>query len=115
MTTNPKASWTKVCGKDDLVPHSGVAALIQNQQVALFYIPGFEEEVFAVGNHDPFSGANIIARGLIGDRQGEPMVASPLYKQHFSLKSGLCFEDNEVNLPVWPIRLKGDVVEILQS
>ena len=112
MTTHTAAAWTTLCGKNDLVEHSGVTALHNGEQVALFYIPGFENEVFAIGNHDPFSGANILARGLIGDRQGEPMVASPLYKQHFSLKSGQCFEDDNVQLPVWPVRFEGDQVVI---
>lgn len=115
MTANPNTEWKKLCKKDDLIPHSGVAALHDGYQVALFYIPGYENEVFALGNNDPFSGANILARGLIGDLQGEPMVASPLYKQHFSLNSGECMEDEEVCVPVWPVRLKGNEVEILVS
>lgn len=113
MTTNPKPNWTRLCNKNDLVPHSGVAAKIEGQQVALFYIPEFADEVFAISNHDPFSGANVLARGLIGDLKGEPMVASPIYKQHFSLSSGICFEDDDVSVPVWPVRLQGDQVEIL--
>ena len=113
MTTNPKTEWSTLCLKSDLVPHSGVAALYQDQQIALFYIPEYQDEVFAIGNHDPFSGANVLARGLIGDLQGEPMVSSPLYKQHFSLQSGSCIEDPEICVPVWPVRLREDRVEIM--
>ncbi len=115
MTANPNTEWKKLCSKSDLIPNSGVAALYNGTQVALFYIPGYEGEVFAIGNNDPFSGANVLARGLIGDLQGEPMVASPLYKQHFSLNSGECMEDEEVSVPVWPVRLEGDHVEILAA
>ncbi|WP_286237496.1 nitrite reductase small subunit NirD [Neptuniibacter halophilus] len=115
MTANPNANWTRLCNKTDLVQHSGVAALYEGQQVALFYIPGYQEEVYAIGNQDPFSGANVLARGLIGDLGGEIMVASPLYKQHFSLSSGQCLEDPETRVPVWPVRLNGEQVEILQA
>lgn len=115
MTTNPNTEWKKLCSQDDLVANSGVAALHQGEQIALFYIPGYENEVFAIGNQDPFSKANILARGLIGDLQGEPMVASPLYKQHFSLQSGNCLEEPEVNVPVWPVRLHEGAVEIVAA
>jgi nitrite reductase (NADH) small subunit len=115
MTSNPSADWTKLCDKDDLIAHSGIAAVYQGQQIALFYMPNYENEIFAIGNNDPFSGANILARGLIGDLKGEPMVASPLYKQHFSLNSGTCFEDEEVRVPVWPVRIQGENVEIMST
>ncbi len=39
---------------------------------------------------------------------GEPVVASPLYKQHFSLRSGLCLEDDSVQLKTYPVLLDGD-------
>ena len=115
MTINPNADWLKLCNKSYLVPNTGVAALYQDQQIAIFYIPEYKDEVFAIGNQDPFSGANILARGLIGDIKGEPMVASPLYKQHFSLNTGSCFEDSNIQVPVWPVRLKGENVEIIAA
>ena len=113
MTINPNTEWKALCKKSDLIPNSGVAALHEEQQIALFYVPGYETEVFAISNSDPFSGSNVLARGLIGDLKGELMVASPLYKQHFSLKSGTCMEDAEVSVPVWPVRLNGEQVEIV--
>ncbi|MFW1678359.1 nitrite reductase small subunit NirD [Pontibacter sp. JAM-7] len=115
MTANPNTVWTKLCTKADLIPFSGVAAWHEDQQVALFYLPGNDTEVFAIGNHDPFSGANVLARGIVGDLKGELVVASPLYKQHFSLTSGACLEDAGTRVPVWPVRLKGDDVEIVSA
>jgi nitrite reductase (NADH) small subunit len=115
MTTNPSADWIKICDKNDLIEHSGIAAVYKEQQIALFYIPDYQDEIFAIGNHDPFSGANVLARGLIGDLKGEPMVASPLYKQHFSLNTGACFEDEEIQVPVWPVRFQGESVEIMPA
>ncbi|MBB3141895.1 nitrite reductase small subunit NirD [Halomonas organivorans] len=127
-------TWQTLCTKADLVPHSGVAAWIETAdgpaQVALFYLPGpntpektvpgsntpqpgHSPELYAVDHHDPFSGANVIARGIVGDVQGEPVVASPLYKQHFRLTDGQCLEDETVRLRTWPLRLDGDKVEIL--
>lgn len=112
-TVDSNAEWIDLCSKNDLIPHSGVAAMHEGQQIALFYIPEYENEIFAVGNNDPFSGSNVLSRGLIGDLQGEPMVASPLYKQHFSLSSGACIEEPDVSVPVWPARLVDDQVQIM--
>ena len=60
------------------------------------------EEVFAVENYDPFSNANVMSRGLVGDLQGQIVVASPVYKQHFNLRTGRCLEDESVSLRTWP-------------
>jgi len=104
-------TWTPICTTVDLVPDSGVAAKIQNQQIALFYLPD-ENRVYALSNKDPFSNANVIARGITGDLQGKTVVASPLYKQHFSLEDGQCLEDDSVRLDTWPTRIEDDHVYI---
>lgn len=104
--------WHTVCLAADLVADSGVVVWHDEQQVALFYLPGQGSELFAVGNRDPRSGANIIGRGLVGSVQGELVVAAPLYKQHFCLDSGRCLEDLAQALPVWPARICEGRVEI---
>lgn len=81
-------NWQAVCQADDLVADSGVVVWLDGAQVALFYLPGQAQPLYAVDNRDPRSGANIIGRGLVGSVQGELVVAAPLYKQHFSLQSG---------------------------
>lgn len=112
MTQVENRPWTPLCQQTDLIPHSGIAAKLGEQQVALFYLPDYAEEVFALANLDPFSNANVLARGLVGDLQGEPMIASPLYKQRFSLATGICLDDETVQISRWPARLTGGVVEI---
>ncbi len=96
--------WFDICAAADLQPDSGVCALVQGQQIALFYMTA-TESVYAVHNFDPFGQANVLARGLIGDLDGQPMVASPLYKHHFNLKTGVCLEDGGVHIPVYPVRV----------
>ena len=88
----------KVCRLDEIVPGAGVCALVGDDQVAIFRI---ENRLFAVGNRDPFSGANVLSRGIVGDLKGELVVASPVYKQHFSLATGRCIEDDGVRIPVY--------------
>lgn len=83
-------------------------------QVALFHLPDNAdgEQLFAIENRDPKSGANVIGRGIVGSLKGELVIASPLYKQHFRLADGSCLEYPEQRLQVWPVRLVGDEVQI---
>lgn len=106
--------WKALCSRKDLVANSGVVAWLEGAQVALFHLPCTEqgEQVFAVENRDPRSGANVIGRGIVGSLKGQTVVAAPLYKQHFRLDDGACLEDPQQQLRVWPARLNGDTVEI---
>lgn len=105
--------WRPVCQVDDLVAQSGVVALVGGEQVALFYLPHLDTPtVFAVGNRDPRSGANVIGRGLVGQVGGHLVVSSPLYKQQFRLHDGVCLQDDRQRLPTWRVRIQGDAVEI---
>lgn len=108
---NTKSHWTPLCGKTDLIPGSGVCALIEGRQVALFYLPE-DDRVYAIDNHDPIGGANVLSRGIVGSIGDEPVVASPLYKQHFSLVDGRCLEDDQYRLSVWQVSLDEDVLLI---
>jgi nitrite reductase (NADH) small subunit len=102
----------KVCRLDDILPDTGVCALVGGEQVAIFRV---DDKVFAIGNHDPFSGAPVLSRGIVGDLNGELVVASPVYKQHFSLLTGRCVEDPSVSVPVYRALLEGADIQILKT
>lgn len=107
------AEWHTVCSHRDLVPDSGVVALVGGEQVALFYLPKVHgQRIYAVENRDPKSGANVIGRGIVGQCGEALVIASPLYKQHFRLEDGICLEDPAVRLRVWPVRLDDQAVQI---
>jgi len=95
---------TRVCPLEDIVPNAGVAALVDGEQVAIFRLD--DNSVHAVGNQDPFSRANVLSRGIVGDLRGELVVASPVYKQHFSLATGRCIEDASARIPVYDARVE---------
>ena len=100
--------WIPVCRLADIVPNTGVCALVDGRQVAVFRLD--DDSLHAIDNFDPFSRANVLSRGIVGDIKGELVVASPVYKQHFSLISGQCLEDPAVRVPVYPVQLEGDRV-----
>lgn len=104
-----KAYPEAVCSLHDLVPNAGVAALVNGHQIALFYLPTETPCLYAIDNWDPVGKANVLSRGIVGDIQGELVVASPLYKQHFSLHTGRCLEKS-ASVQVWPVFVEGDTV-----
>lgn len=105
MSMLPENQWVDVCNLDDITPNTGAGALIAGQSVALFRV-GNEKRIYALSNKDPFSQANVMARGIIGDLQGERVIASPIYKQHFSLATGRCLEDKDQKLLVFPTKIE---------
>jgi nitrite reductase (NADH) small subunit len=97
-------AWARVCRIDQLTPGRGAAARVAGRQVAVFRIPsGDGESLFALDNRDPFSGAQVLSRGLVGDKGGVPKVTSPVYKQGFDLRTGVCLDDPEVAVPTYPV------------
>ena len=103
-------SWYAICTIDRLTADRGVAALVDGDEVAVFLLS--TGELFAVDNADPFSGAAVLARGLVGETAGVPFVASPVYKQRFDLRTGACLDDAEVAIATWRVRASGDVIEV---
>lgn len=104
-------NWYDVCTVSEIPKNLGVAALINEQQIALFSI-GQPEQVFAIANYDPFSEANVLARGIVGSIGDDIVVASPIYKQHFVLATGQCVEDETVSVTAYPVRIENERVLI---
>jgi nitrite reductase (NADH) small subunit len=104
--------WIDVCAVDDITPDTGVAVLIGDLQIAIVRVGDGDDQIFAVGNYDPFSHAFVIARGIVGDRAGVPKIASPIFKQSFDLTTGQCLDDANVRLPSYPTRVREGRVAI---
>ncbi|MVO84316.1 nitrite reductase small subunit NirD [Streptomyces sp. p1417] len=98
-------SWLTVCACDRLTPGRGVAVLLPDgrRQAALFL--DRDRRLYAIDNRDPFSGAAVLARGLVGSADGRPFVASPLLKQRFDLASGRCLDDDAAGVGVYEVRV----------
>jgi nitrite reductase (NADH) small subunit len=88
-------NWTAVCALDEIVPNTGVCALFNGEQVAVFHVDDGASHVYAIGNYDANSGASVISRGLVGNLGERIVVASPIYKHHFDLRTGECIEAPE--------------------
>lgn len=106
------STWIDVCALDDIVPDTGVCALVGARQVALVRVG---DAVYAVDNFDPFSKAYVLSRGIVGDRGGVPKIASPIYKQTFDLVTGVCLDDPSVSIAVYTVRVRDGRVEIFDA
>ncbi len=112
MSVDTTTTAVKVCRLDDLLPERGAGALVGEHRIALFRLA--DDRVLAVSQRDPFSGANVISRGIVGDTDGVPTVASPMYKQVWDLTTGACLDaggKDPVDLTSYPVEIvDGDVL-----
>jgi nitrite reductase (NADH) small subunit len=104
MQTATIESEVDICALTDLVEDTGTAALVNDAQIAIFYVKK-TDQVFALSNYDPFSEANVLSRGIIGSIGDDLVVASPIYKQHFKLETGQCVEDETVSIDSYPVQI----------
>lgn len=108
--------WIAVCPLEALHPERGVAAILDGTQIALFRLGG--DRVFAVQQADPYSGSQVMSRGLVGTRGGRVTVASPMFKQVFDLETGECLDTvgkEERALATYPVRLEAGTVHVDMS
>jgi nitrite reductase (NADH) small subunit len=110
VTAGVELRWESICRYEQLLAERGVAALLGGVQVALFRT--HDGAVHALDNVDPFSGAAVLSRGIVGDRGGEPTVASPVYKQVFSLLDGRCLDEPAVTVATYPTRVRGGWLQV---
>ncbi|HEY9711707.1 MAG TPA: nitrite reductase small subunit NirD [Oculatellaceae cyanobacterium] len=111
LVCQTSTTWVDICSLETIAPHTGVCALVEGQQVAIFRV-GTEDEVFAISNYDPFSKAFVLSRGIVGDRNGILKVASPIYKQNFNLLTGQCLDDETVSIPTYKVRVVEGRVQV---
>ncbi|GAA5128481.1 nitrite reductase small subunit NirD [Haloechinothrix salitolerans] len=110
MTVTDARTWTAVCELARIPVAAGVAALLPGgEQVAVFRTEA--DDVYAIGNIDPIGGAAVLSRGIVGDADGVPVVASPLYKERFDLRTGECL-DGDASVPTYPVRITEGVVHV---
>jgi len=98
--------WSAVCRLDDILPDTGVCALVKERAIAVFRVRDAEESFFAIDNFDPNSSASVLSRGLVGSLGGRVVVASPIFKHHFDLRSGECIEAPHNSVTAYPVRLE---------
>jgi len=106
-------AWIDVCALEDLVPERGAAALLEGTQIAVFRL--LDDEVVAVQQKDPFSGANVLSRGLVGSAGDRTIVSSPMYKQVWDVRTGECLDaagKTPQDLASYPARVADGRVEV---
>ena len=110
MTDLAVLPMTAVCALDAIPLEGGVAALVDGQAVAVFRT--HDGSVHAIGNVDPFSGASVLSRGIVGSRGDAPVVSSPMYKQAFDLRTGRCLDDDGASVPAYDVTVVDGVVHV---
>jgi len=103
-------NWVDVIRMAELEPELGIPALVEGRSVAVFRT--HDGAVHALSNYDPKTHAPVIARGIVGSRGDIPVVASPMYKQVFDLRTGQCLDDESVTLTRYDVRVVDGIVQV---
>lgn len=102
--------WQPVCRITELEVERGATALVHGQAIAIFRTS--DDQVYALGNHDPFAKASVMAKGIVGQRGDVPFVASPSHRHAFDLRTGKCLDDPHVSVPAYTVKVVDGVVLI---
>jgi nitrite reductase (NADH) small subunit len=112
--TETETTYETVCRLDDLEVERGVAALVRGEAIAIFRT--HDGNVYATSNYDPCSCASVLARGIVGTRgslSGDvPVVASPMHKQAFDLRTGQCLDDAAIRIATYDVVVTAGMVRV---
>lgn len=111
--TTATLTWNPVCSVDDILPNTGVCALVDGKHVAVFRVG--QDQFFAIDNVDPKAKASVLSRGLVGNLGDHIVVASPLYKNHFDLRTGECLEAADLSVQAYQVRVDSGRVLVTAS
>lgn len=114
VVVDADSEWVPVALLDRLPVDRGVAALVAGEPVAVFRL--VDGTLAAIDHVEPFTGMPVLARGLVGSTgtgDGDTVfVASPLHKQRFCLRTGVCLDDPTVGVRSWPVQVRDGVVHV---
>ncbi|MER5883347.1 nitrite reductase large subunit NirB [Streptomyces sp. NPDC001941] len=89
--------------EERLEPGRGRAVVLPDgRRTAMFKTR--DGRVYAMDDTDPVSGAPVMANGILGDRDGVPVVTSPMYRQVYDLRTGREFHAGRKLLPLVSVR-----------
>lgn len=122
-TSENDKEWVSICQDQDLINNTGLCALHDGKQIAIFKIAQAEnipninvdQDLYAISNYDPIGKANVLSRGILGNIGEQLVVASPLYKQHFDLNTGECLEDPDQNIKAYQVRRFNNEIQLKKT
>lgn len=103
-------SWYPVCPFHRLPVERAVCVLVRGEQIAL--VRTRDDQLYAVDNLDPVSGAMVMSRGIVGSRGEVDVLISPMHKQAYDLATGQCLDLPDLWLGIHDVRVIGGDVEV---
>jgi nitrite reductase (NADH) small subunit len=100
-----KDTWFKVGKASDIPENGGACVKYKGEQIAVFNYTS-RNEFYATQNVCPHRNEQILSRGMIGDKAGEPKVACPFHKRNFSLQTGKCLSGDDYAIKTYPVKVE---------
>jgi nitrite reductase (NADH) small subunit len=108
--TSVKENWIRVANENEFEANLGECVLVDGHQIAVLNTN--RSHWYAVENCCTHTGQPVLARGIIGDTNGEPKISCPLHKRAFSLVSGKCLNDDIAPVRIFPVKRESDGIYI---
>ena len=104
-------TWVKAAKAEDIPLETKGCVKFGDTFIAVIHYD--ENTWYAVQNVCPHMKENVLSRGIIGDKKGEPKLVCPLHKNAFSLQTGAHLGGNEHwTLTTYPIKQEGNFIYI---
>ncbi|WP_373056485.1 nitrite reductase small subunit NirD [Zunongwangia sp. H14] len=95
-----------LAGKINDFPEDGGACIkYGSKQIAVFNFTR-RSKWYACQNLCPHKLEMVLSRGMIGEEENIPKVACPLHKKTFSLEDGRNLNGDELEIAVYPVKIK---------
>lgn len=101
--------WHRAGTIDQFPENVGMTVPYRGQQIAVYNFAR-RGAWYATQATCPHRKDTVLARGLLGDLDGEPKVACPLHKKTFSLATGDGLSDPAYQVRTFPVEIRGDEV-----
>lgn len=104
------SQWKDICKIDDILPETGVCALLGDEQVAIFR-PYHSDRVCDQQHRSVLRVQRAVTRADCGT-PWRAVGRQPAEKQRFRLSDGLCMEDEQFSVKHYDARVKDGVVQL---
>jgi nitrite reductase (NADH) small subunit len=111
QTQENVSKWFKAARVEDFPKNGGACVKYKDKQIAVFNFTR-RGEWFACQNMCPHKKEMALARGMIGETDGEPKVACPFHKRAFSLCTGENINGDEEPVTTYPVKIEDGYVYV---
>jgi nitrite reductase (NADH) small subunit len=107
-----KENWIKFLKVEEFPEDLGVCLKYMDKQIAVFNFKSLNTW-YACQNLCPHNKVMVLGRGILGDAGGKPKITCAMHKRNFSLLTGKCLNDDNVeDIEIYDVKTEDGYVFI---